>query len=308
MKKVIIWGMGDNYEGLLNQILFEIYKGNISIEAIACRKKDKYCSMKDGFPVIVKEEINPDDFDYLIITSTKYFKEIKEEAKKLGIEENKIIDGQLFRQPLFDFAKYVSLIENPVTILSDDCWGGMTYNRLGLPFTSPLVNIYWDRDQYSLFIQDPLFYLNTELQMVSDGDIKKGIWPIGKLGDVERTVSLQFTHSISFADAKEQWDRRKTRINPNNLFVKMGFASNVSNDKKQMYFNSFKAVLYPKILFYYGDEKIDSIFRTERFVWKEQTAENVVYYDYNAYCRECSFWDIDLLKLLTGDKDYSRYS
>lgn len=109
----------------------------------------------------------------------------------------------------------------------------MTYNRLGLPFTSPLVNIYWDRDQYSLFIQDPLFYLNTELQMVSDGDIKKGIWPIGKLGDVERTVSLQFTHSISFADAKEQWDRRKTRINPNNLFVKMGFASNVSNEKNK---------------------------------------------------------------------------
>lgn len=123
MKKVIIWGMGDNYERLLNQILFEIHKGNISIEAIACRKQDKYCSIRDGFPVIVKEEIKPDNFDYLIITSTKYFKEIKEEAKELGIEENRIINGQLFHQPLFDFAKYVSLIENPVTILSDDCWG-----------------------------------------------------------------------------------------------------------------------------------------------------------------------------------------
>lgn len=184
----------------------------------------------------------------------------------------------------------------------------MTYNRLGLPFTSLLVNVYWDRDQYSLFIQDPLFYLNTELQMVSDGDIKKGIRPIGKLGNTERTVSFQFSHSLNFAEAKEQWDRRKTRINPNNLFVKMGFASSVSNDEKQMYFNSFNAVSYPKILFYYGDEKIEGIFRTERFIWQGQTSEIVQYFDYNAYCRHCSFWDINLLKLLTGDKDYSRYS
>lgn len=58
----------------------------------------------------------------------------------------------------------------------------MTYNRLGLPFTSPLVNIYWDRDKYSLFIQDPLFYLNTELQMVSDGDIKKEFGRLESLG------------------------------------------------------------------------------------------------------------------------------
>lgn len=47
MKKVIIWGMGDNYESLLNQILFEIYKGNISIEAIACRKQDPVTILSD---------------------------------------------------------------------------------------------------------------------------------------------------------------------------------------------------------------------------------------------------------------------
>lgn len=144
--------------------------------------------------------------------------------------------------------------------------------------------------------------------MVSDGDIKKGVWPIGKLGNTERTVILQFVHSIHFADAKEQWNKRKARINPNNMFVKMGFTSSVSSDEKQMYINSFNAVSYPKILFYYGDEKVDGIFRTERFVWKEQTSENVEFFDYNAYCRHYYFWDINLLKLLTGDKDYSRYS
>ena len=302
-RKVIVWGIGLEYEFLLNQLLFEIHKGNISVEALVCRKQDKYCSYKDTFPVITKEEIKTDTFDYLIITSAENFKEIKAEAMELGILEYKIINGKMFIQPQFDFSRYVSLIENPVTILSDDCWGGYAYHRLGLPFTSPLINISWDHDQYSQFIQDPLYYFDMELMMVSDGDLKKGIYPIGKLGG----VTLNFIHNKDFAEAKEQWIRRKARINPNNLFVKMGFTSNTNEDQKQMYFDSFNAVPHNKILFYYGDEKVDGIFRTERFIWKQTDSTRVEFFSYNDYCRREYFWDLDLLKLLTGDKGYSRY-
>ena len=83
-------------------------------------------------------------YDYLIISSSRYFKEIKKDALEMGVDSNRIIDARVFKLPLFDFAEYVSLIQNPVTILSDDCWAGYAYNRLGLPFTSLLINTYWD--------------------------------------------------------------------------------------------------------------------------------------------------------------------
>lgn len=125
MKKCILWGMGKAYEGLLNQVMFEIYKGNIEISAIVCREEDKYCSIRDGFDVITKKELFNIEFDYIIVTSTTFFKEIKQEIMALGIDERKIVAGNIFFLPRFDFQLYQNLIENPITILSDDCWGGM---------------------------------------------------------------------------------------------------------------------------------------------------------------------------------------
>lgn len=95
------------------------------IEALVCRKDDRYCDFRDGVPIIVKEEINTVKFDYLIIASSRFYNEIRAEAIELGVEPRKIINGKIFQIPLFDFLLYSELIKNPVTILSDDCWGGI---------------------------------------------------------------------------------------------------------------------------------------------------------------------------------------
>ena len=125
MKNVIIWGIGIGYEALLNNILFEVKKENICIKALVCKKDDKYCDFKDGYPIILKDDIKDYDYDYVIITSTKYFSEICKEAVGVGIECKKLINAKFFSLPKFDFLKYVSLIENPVTILANDCWGAL---------------------------------------------------------------------------------------------------------------------------------------------------------------------------------------
>lgn len=124
-RKVVIWGIGNDYESIINQLKFEIYKNNIICEALVCRDQDAYVSKKDGFPVVKTSEFYKLNFDYLVISSNKFFDEIRNEAIKMGIEPKCILDGRLFHQPLFDFKRYVSLIENPITILSDDCWGDM---------------------------------------------------------------------------------------------------------------------------------------------------------------------------------------
>lgn len=124
-KKVIVWGIGNDYEMILNQLMYEILKKNLTCEALVCREKDIYADSKDGFRIIKKSEIMNFQYDYIVISSSQYFIEIKKEIMDLGIAESKVIDGSVFKQPLFDFGRYVSLLENPITILSDDCWGGV---------------------------------------------------------------------------------------------------------------------------------------------------------------------------------------
>jgi len=308
-RKVVIWGIGNDYEVILNQIKFEMLKNNLTCEALICRDKDAYAEKKDGFRIVKASDFCNLQFDYLIIASARYYKEIKEEAVRQGIESDRIIDGSVFRLPLFDFRRYVSLIENPVTILSDDCWGGGVYHRLKLPFSSPLINIWWDRDQYWKFIQKPFFYLDTPLQMVREGDLCKGIAPFGKLGKDGDYVELQLIHNYDFAGALEQWNRRVKRINRENLFVKMGFHSAHTEEKKERWIKAFEKVPYKKILFYNGEEDLPEVFKqgNMRYMWKEKNADIVEIFDYNVYCRQNYQWDLDLLKLLVDGQEYSRY-
>ncbi len=303
-EKCIIWGMGNDYEAILNQLHFEIYKGNIEILAIVCRKEDRYCKYRDGFPIILKEEMMELDFDYVIISSSVFYKEIRAEAVELGVELNKIVNGRVFKKPLFDFRLYSKLKKNPVTIITDDCWGGYVYNYLDLEFSSPLINTLYNEDEYSRFIQEPLFYLQSELTMVREGDLRKGIWPIGRLGESGKYVQVQFVHNVDFQEAKQQWDRRKKRINQDNIFVKMGFT--ISDESVKSYIDAFRNCKYKKILFYNGSEYIEGKYSTDRFIWHEQKATRVDYFAYCDYMRKDYMLTIDILKLLTGEEDYSR--
>lgn len=310
-RKVLLWGMGNDYELLLNLIKFEILKENMSVEAIVCRDIDRYCKNKDGFVVITKREIINYEFDYLLVTSSQFFWEIKREAIEIGIEEWRIINCSVFRLPLFDFSRYVSLIENPVTILSDDCWGGYTYHRLGLPFNSPLINILWDRDEYAKFIEKPLFYLNTNLQMVREGNFDRGLCPVGKIGTPTDYVTMNFVHNTDFAEAMAQWNRRKDRVNSNNLFIKMGFSANLDEKKIDKYLHTFNTVQYKKVLFYNvlkNNLPIKGQILTNRFIWRQKSGSRVEYFNYCDYLREEYPWDIDILRLLNGEDEFSRYN
>lgn len=303
-EKCMIWGIGNDYEAILNQVHFEILKGNIEVTGVVCRKEDRYCKYRDGFPIILKEELAEADFEYVIVSSTSCYQEIKAEAVSLGIGLNKIINGQVFRKPLFDFGLYSELLKHPVTIITDDCWGGNVYHYLGLEFSSPLINTFCDRSEYAKLIQDPLFYLQTELTMVREGNLKAGIWPVGRLGDSEKYVQIQFVHHTDFNEAAQQWNRRKQRINQDNLFVKMG--AGISDENLMFYLNIFDKCKYRKILFYNGDENIKGQLKTERFIWQAQKANCVDAYLYRDYMRNNYMFVVDILKLLTGAENYLR--
>ena len=308
MRRCVIWGAAGEYEHIINQVKFEEWKGNVQCVAVLSKSKARYIKKFDGYPLIRKEDLKSIAFDYLIIPQGKDYAEIKLEALALGIPDNKIISSRVFQIPCFDFKRYASLRENPVTILSNDCWGGLVYRELDLPFTSPLINIAWPGESFCEFIKDPLFYLRKPLHMVRDSVPRESVFPIGRLGDENRSVELHFVHSRSSQEAEEDWNRRVKRINEDRLFVK--FAFEASDPRREEYLSVFGKLTCPKICAYPGEtgEKDKDVFYSRMF-------ERDWYYYKYLEIREFVTWFIlaenltravDLLKLLNGEKDYRR--
>lgn len=110
------------------------------------------------------------------------------------------------------------------TIISNNCWAGRIYQRYGLQYTSPTIGLLLFADDYIKFLSNLKYYLSLDLKFISKKESryyehyteKDKYYPIGVLDDIE----VIFLHYKSEKEAEEKWNRRKQRINWNNLIVK----------------------------------------------------------------------------------------
>lgn len=108
------------------------------------------------------------------------------------------------------------------SILCSNCIGGIIYHRLNKPFLSPTINLWMYQPDFLKFILNLREYISKELEFVdSECD-----YPVAMLGDVK----IFFNHYKTVESAKEDWERRKKRINYENLFVIMYDRDNISKD------------------------------------------------------------------------------
>lgn len=184
--------------------------------------------------------------------------------------------------------------------------GGYIYHKLNLRFTSPLINIFWQKDSYSKFILNPLYYFSQPLELHTEGNLRGNISPVGIIGKGEEQIRLEFVHARSFDEAKNLWDRRKKRVNKDRIFVMMGIDGTDPN--KEKYLRVFEKVLFPKICFYSGETTVKDVVYLSRFEWRCRQGSRMDSVQYTSYVRNVEWLskDIDLLKLLNGGKDYLR--
>jgi len=132
---------------------------------------------------------------------------------------------------------------NDFTVISNNCWGGILYQDLGLPYQTPFVNMFMFADSYLKLAKDFSTYMHIDLQ-VSDksGYLKQPTaYPVGYLNDVE----IHFIH-YSFQDPiLEMWNRRKARINYNKLF----FVLSERDGCESRHITEFDTLPYPKLMF-----------------------------------------------------------
>lgn len=131
-----------------------------------------------------------------------------------------------------------------VTIISNNCFGGITYEYLNLPFNSPTIGLYFFAPEYIKFINNIKYYTSLPLEQLKYSNSKYNKYlnkyeqenvVLGKLDDVE----IVFLHYKSFEEAKTKWEKRCKRINFDKIIYKFN-DQNLCTKKELDDFNDFK--------------------------------------------------------------------
>lgn len=213
----IIWGYGNTYNLSLNLIKYQEMQNNIKIIGVTGR--GIYHQFIDGYPCVHTDDLLALDFDYLIISAKDYYDEIYEMAASFGIEQNKLIDVQVFSIPNFNFFNYVRLVESHISIIANNCWGGGIYHLLRMQFQSPFINMFVKDKDYIKLLKNIRLLCNKKIEFTewNDSDELKRQFPVYQLDNIR----LYFNHYISREEVEFKWYERVERINWNNLFIMM---------------------------------------------------------------------------------------
>lgn len=212
--KIIVWGIGDGYNHIRSQLQQLEEEGDIRIVAYTGNEK---LIQLNGSDYIRKEDIHTIKYDYILIT-TNNFNVVKNEAVFCyGISKEKIIDSKVLNILGFTFTKYIELINQKPTFISNNCTAGIIYNLIGMRFTSPIINMYIKDDDYFKLIDNFTASMESEIELTginydSGTQLKYPIYTISDTG-----IELNMNHYSDFNVAKEKWKERKSRINYDNL-------------------------------------------------------------------------------------------
>lgn len=126
------------------------------------------------------------------------------------------------------------------TVISNNCWGGILYKDLNLPYGTPFVNMFMFADCYLKLVKNLDRYLASELTLsnVSRYFTDPSPYPIGFLDDIE----IHFIHYTFKDPIIELWNRRKKRINRERIF----FVLSERDGCKPHHVQEFQSLKYNK--------------------------------------------------------------
>lgn len=148
------------------------------------------------------------------------------------------------------------------SVISNNCWAGRLYQYLDMPYLSPTAGLYFFAPDYIKFVSDLHRYLDTPLRFIKAEESKyyeeiknrnQTDKPIGILDDVE----IVFLHYKTKEEAEEKWNRRKERVNFDNIILKFS-RMDLCTEKEIEEFDSLpfenKFVLNNRLPFKYKSE------------------------------------------------------
>ena len=119
---------------------------------------------------------------------------------------------QIKRRQIYLKKERLRLKNKDITLISNNCNGGVLLHELGIRFNSPFVNMNIPAKDYIKYLSR-LDYYNSLTPTFDESLNKK--YPVGKLDD----ITIEFIHYNSNEEAVSKWEERKKRMNKQNLFI-----------------------------------------------------------------------------------------
>lgn len=250
MLKCLIWGNGKIFHQYFN--ILKYYESLGEIEIVGISSNMIVFDSIYGYKCYQPQKVASLNFDIVIVMAEdNLFITIEKEIVKIGIDK-KIISYKVLTLPKIDLKKYMEILNDNVTIFANNCWGGLVYHRLGLEFLSPLVNMFFSEEDYLKFLSNPRKYINAKISYEKEYFVEETqkSFPVCKCDD----IFLYFNHSESFEEANSTWERRKKRINWDNIFVMM------YTENKDIALSFSKIPYSKKVCFVPFETDMDSLF------------------------------------------------
>ena len=190
----------------------------------------------------------------------------------LGVAPERVIPGRVLAIPAFRIREYALLREKSITFLSDNCWGGLMYNTLGMEMSSPFINMFIRWEYFTRLLEDIPGHMAQPLVPLRLRKSPMGgvVYPVAALGDVE--IHLNHVHTPAELEAyARQWYRRAARMDLDNLMVQTNFASPGEWEERREF---FRALPFGKLGFApFRADSEDVVYLSCTGAFKNSTAE-----------------------------------
>lgn len=174
-------------------------------------------------PVISKEDLSSINYDLIVVIGQNAsLVPVLKESTKLKINPDKVILDRTICVPGFSIERYKKLRHSKLSIISQNCWAGLTCHNFGLPFLTPTINMYTLEKDYLKFLSQLKYYMDIELRFYKnayDGNVKSE-YPIMLLGDIY--WHMNHYGKVGVEGARQKWEERRLKINWYNLLI-MGY-------------------------------------------------------------------------------------
>lgn len=291
--KLLLWGIGRDYNRRLNLLKFEESQGNIDIVGISDNDMPDLWEI-DGWKVYKTSELHALDIDFCMVMSDKYFSEIFNSLSAYGIEDEQILSSKILDIPYFNWDKYLKIQKNNLSIICNNCVGGILYNTLGLKCQSPCKNLSIPDDSFLKLVQNLERYMSLEpkFERWQRDPHSREMFPVIALDDIE----IWCNHDQIFCEAREKWNRRKKRINYQNIMLMM-YTENDEVGRKFLELTGHR-----KILFVPEKSKLEdqAAFKLKLFPAQKEFWETVIS-SASLGKNSCSY---KLLDMLNGERKY----
>lgn len=216
--RIVIYGIGEQYNKNFNTIKYFELLEQFSVVGVTAKWTPASKSL-DGYDIIPLAKLHTVSYDFIVIMSDIYFDEIVKELTDKGIERNRLISYRVLQIPNLDFRTYIDFRNSKVSIISNNCWGGVICRTLGIECLSPFKNLSLEDKDYLKLLKHFKYYMGCEMKFLEYAYNKNSQknYPVMLLDDVK----VHCNHDTNPEDAVEKWNRRREKINYDNLFIEM---------------------------------------------------------------------------------------